>query len=118
MAFLMTPEDVRRVVDDAIKGVRDETLRQVSKWVDANRNALTVDLSTGRYINIEDVLLYLFEAQSWPLTAETAKPMLPDVSWCDCNHPLYGPAKDRHLPSCRYGIVMDYLDIADPRREP
>ena len=34
---------------------------------------------------------------------------------CDCNHPMYGPAKDRHLPSCRYGIVMDYLDIRDPR---
>jgi hypothetical protein len=67
MSFLMTPEDVRRVVDEAVKAVRDQTLRQVSKWVDANRNALTVDLSTGRYINIEDVLLYLFEAQSWPL---------------------------------------------------
>lgn len=41
---------------------------------------------------------------------------LPDIAWCDCDSaPVYGIEADRHLPSCRYGIVMDFLDIRDPR---
>lgn len=39
-----------------------------------------------------------------------------DEDWCDCNYePVYGIKAHRHLPSCRYGIVLDYLDIEDPR---
>ncbi len=43
---------------------------------------------------------------------------LPDPSWCDCNsEPIRGIKAGRHLPSCRYGVVLDYLDIHDPRSE-
>jgi len=46
------------------------------------------------------------------------EPRLPDPSWCDCDYePVRGIKAGRHLPSCRYGIVLDYLDIADPRAE-
>jgi len=45
-----------------------------------------------------------------------APAFLPDESWCDCDYePVRGIKAGRHLPSCRYGIVLDYLDIADPR---
>jgi len=45
-------------------------------------------------------------------------PALPDPSWCDCNYePVRGIKAGRHLPSCRYGIVLDYLDISDPRAD-
>jgi phage tail protein X len=41
---------------------------------------------------------------------------LPDPAWCDCDRdPVYGIKAGRHLPSCRYGVVLDYLDIHDPR---
>jgi hypothetical protein len=55
------------------------------------------------------------------LAAAEAAPLdvrLPDPSWCDCNYePVRGIKAGRHLPSCRYGIVLDYLDISDPRAD-
>lgn len=43
---------------------------------------------------------------------------LPDPSWCDCDRePIRGIKAGRHLPSCRYGVVLDFLDIRDPRAE-
>lgn len=32
------------------------------------------------------------------------------ADWCDCDHPAYGIRVNRHLPSCRYGIVEDAVD--------
>ena len=33
--------------------------------------------------------------------------------WCDCPpYPHLGIGKYKHLPSCRYGIVEDFFDIA------
>jgi hypothetical protein len=34
-----------------------------------------------------------------------------DPSYCDCNYePIRGIKAGRHLPSCRYGIIEDWLD--------
>jgi hypothetical protein len=44
--------------------------------------------------------------------------LLPSEDLCDCDsEPIRGIKAGRHLPSCRYGIVIDWLDIRDPRAE-
>jgi hypothetical protein len=41
-------------------------------------------------------------------------PRIPS-SYCDCNYkPVRGIAAGRHLPSCRYGIIEDYLEAVPP----
>ena len=35
--------------------------------------------------------------------------------YCDCNYaPVRGVEAKRHLPSCRYGIIEDFLDSLPP----
>ena len=56
------------------------------------------------------------EALGAALAASSSEPEAPgsiiDPAWCDCpeGYPNYGIGKYKHLPSCRYGIVEDWLD--------
>ena len=45
-----------------------------------------------------------------------ATPAPLDVALCDCGHgyPSYGIGKRKHLPSCHYGIIADWLDQPAP----
>jgi hypothetical protein len=49
------------------------------------------------------------------MTAPTPPDAL-DASLCDCGdgYPSYGIGKAKHLPSCHYGIIADWLDERPP----
>lgn len=51
-------------------------------------------------------------ARRWDL-ARSSSPKI-DPSWCDCDdEPRRGISAGRHMTTCRYGIIEDYLDSSD-----
>jgi len=47
---------------------------------------------------------------------DDATPAPLDAALCDCGdgYPSYGIGKRKHLPSCHYGIIADWLDQPAP----
>jgi len=64
--YVMTKKQFDAVVDDAIREGKQIAYKATAQWLRSNEPGLTVELSTGKYINIEDVYLYLNEAPTWP----------------------------------------------------
>jgi hypothetical protein len=67
--LIMTKQQFDAVVDDAIREGKQLAFKATADWLRQNEPGLTVELSTGLYINVEDLRLYLTEAPTWPENA-------------------------------------------------
>jgi len=71
-SYVMTKQQFDAVVDDAIREGKQLAFAATLKWLDDNTghgNGLSVELSTGLFVSVEDVRQYLTEAPTWPENA-------------------------------------------------